>query len=174
MRLWAIFLSFHFFSKYIITNYIIFMTEMYLFFIYSIFVFLTFLLLFNYSCLHLPPTTPPTPPPLPPTPAIHFLVTCYLAFMCQNIIYFFSVVDSQFYAIVIQEDDFNFPEFVKAYFFVLPCGLSLIMFHVHLGRIYILLLCEEIFCKYQLNLFDLVCHLRYHLWLLICHRNKLQ
>ena len=41
---------------------------------------------------------------------------------------------------------------------VLSCGLSLKMFHVHLKRMCILLLCKKKFCINKLNSFDVVCH----------------
>ena len=51
------------------------------------------------------------------------------------------------------------------FFYVLPCGLCLRMIHVHLRRMCILVLWDEMVYKYQLNLFNLVCHLR---WLFPC------
>ena len=41
-----------------------------------------------------------------------------------------------------------------------PNMWSLRIFHVHLRRRYILLLCNEMFCKYQLKLLGLLCCLR--------------
>lgn len=44
-------------------------------------------------------------------------------------------------------------------FCVVTCGLSQRIFLVHL-KMYILLPCSEMLCRYQLNLPDLVCHFR--------------
>ena len=52
---------------------------------------------------------------------------------------------------------FQFSWICWGLFCVLPCGLPLKMFYVHLKRMYILLLCGERFYIYQLSGFHLEC-----------------